>query len=385
MRLLASLLWLPCLASALTLTRVATPKDGSTPLVLADATRLRDGTWIVQDDDDAFWYSTDKGATWKAVPSPGIGDAADIMGEALVDDDHTRLWSFAKGWHDMVFPASWSVGSALITYAGSEGVQAKVVGTTARYYVTADGWETWTELLSHDVSASPHETDALGEYAGGKIWFFPEDSGYGRGTSDGRTWTRIASPSFQPWLLTSEGTGSILSSFGMDMEAMTGQAAYSLDGGQSWIEGSLSKPGSMIVAAENGVFVSVAENAERVMEMWMSPRIDLGWEKVGPIEGFFFEGTTAYVARTDGLYRVDNLGTAVRRSSPRPASRLVREAGVLTLLSDASDLGKPWTLLATDGSRLASGTVRSPRLVLPGGLSAGWLRLGDATLPLTGL
>lgn len=385
MRLLASMLWLPCLASALTLTRVSTPKDGSSPLTLADATRLYDGTWVVQDDEDNFWYSADKGSSWSSIPAPAVGDTADIMGDALVDEDHLRLWTRAKGWHGMTFPANWSVGSPLITYAGSEGIQAKMVGTTVRYYTTADGWETWTELLTHDASASPDDADPLGEYAAGKVWFFPEDSGYGRGTADGRTWTRIAAPSFRPWLLTSEGTGTILSSFGMDMETMKGNAAYSLDGGKSWIEGPLDRPGSMIVGADNGVFVSVAENSERAMEMWMSPRIDMGWERVGEIQGFFFEGKAAHVALADGIYRVDNLGTAVQRATPRSASRLVREGGVLTLLADPSDLGKPWTLLSTDGSRIASGTITGPRLALPGHVLAGWLRLGGATLPLTGL
>lgn len=385
MRILASLLWLPCLASALTLTRVSTPKDGSTPLTLADATRLYDGTWVVQDDEDNFWYSADKGATWKSIPASPAGGVSDIMGDALVDRSNDRLWTSAKGWHMMTFPASWSVGSPLITYAGSEGIQAKMVGTTVRYYTTADGWETWSELLTHDASASPDDVDPLGEYAAGKIWFFPEDSGYGRGTADGRTWTRIATPSFRPWLLTSEGTGTILSTFGMDMETMKGNAAYSLDGGKSWIEGPLDRPGSMIVAAENGAFVSVAENSERVMEMWMSPRIDMGWERVGEIQGFFFEAKAAHVALADGIYRVDNLGTAVQRSTPRSSARVVRQNGVLTLLSDASLLGSPWVLLSTDGSRVASGTISGSHQSLPGHVTAGWIRIGERVLPLTGL
>lgn len=385
MRRLVSLLSIPCLASALTLTRVSTPMDGSTPLNLSSATRLADGTWIVQDDLSRSWYSTDKGGSWKAIPEPTPMENADIMGEVVVNETNDRLWTPAKGWHDMVFPASWSVGPWTRSYVGSEGVRAKVVGGTVHYWITSDAWETWTELLSHDAAAAADPTDPIGHYALGKVWFFPADSGYGRGTADGRTWTRIAVPSFAPLLATSQGTGGILSAYGFDLDALENHVAYSLDSGRTWVERPFSEPGSWIVAAQGGVFASGTMSGSDAMNLWLSPRIDLGWERVGPIEDVFFDGSTTYVVQADGIYRVDNLGTAVQRSAPRAASRLVREAGVLVLLSDASDLGKPWTLVSADGSRIASGTVTGPRLTLPGHVPTGWLRVGGSTIPLNGL
>jgi len=285
----AALLALPCLASAVTLTKVGTvPSNGGHSIVVADGTKLHDGTWVVGDSANAFWGSSDQGKTWSQVPALP-GDTIQTMGDALSSVQSYDIWTPSKGWHEMTFPASWNkiFATGGYTYVGSDGVAAIQASDTSavRYYKTADGFDTWTDFLTVANADLPVGIDPVGWAALGKIWYILPDSGYARGTADGKVWTRIALPSgITTKALTSQRADSILTLIGSgsDNQAVAG---YSLDKGNSCnssmavqLDASLLGSSWQVVGADGAV---------RARGTASSLRLDLptlrgaGWLKVG--------------------------------------------------------------------------------------------------------
>lgn len=377
-----SLLCLPVLASALTLTRVATPTIAAKPVNIADGFRIHDGSWVVIDSSGDAAYSADKGVTWTAIPWPGAGDSAIFMGDGLVNLDNDLVWTRAKGWHDVTFPPSWTIGSATTTYSGSEGIQARQVGSTIHYYRTADGWETWNDWLSLPLSVVPDGADEFGQLALGKLWFVVADSGYARGTADGRNWEIMDLPSFETWYLTSLDIDSIVMAMGFLQDDESEMSGFSLDRGKSWISGPVSEPGHALVAVHEGVYLTAVGEPEGVYEIWASRDPRSGWERLGEAHGFFSEPGMLLVAMSDGIYRVDGLGTSVRRRTSRGESRLVREGDRRVLMVEDALRGREWAIHGPDGARIAAGTTAGNRIEVPSNLRAGWIRVGDRVVPI---
>jgi len=391
----AVLLALPCLASAATLTKVGIlPSTGGHEIVVADGTKLHDGTWVVGDSANVFWGSSDQGKTWSQVPALP-GDTIQTMGDALTSVQSYGIWTPSKGWHEMTFPASWkqifgTEGS--FTYVGSDGVAAIRASDTSalHYYTTADGFDTWTDFLIVANSDLPAGIDPIGWSALGKIWYILPDSGYARGTADGKVWSRIVLPSgITTEALTSQWADSILTLIGFDNDSQA-MAGYSLDKGVSWVVGSPDQPGKFITFAQGGYFASLSEaiaiNETVQAPTWISRSLG-DWESLGMCSFMFLENGLPHVVKADGIYRVDLIGTGIARSGAS-ASDLVRlERGASSTVAhlDASLRGKPWQVVGADGAVRAGGSVSSTRLELPAVHGAGWLKVGNTTVAIPAL
>lgn len=382
MRPFLSLLCLPVLASALTLTRVATPTIANKPVKIDDGFRIHDGSWVVIDSTGTAAYSADKGVTWTAIPSPGSMDSAIFMGDGLVNLDNDRVWTRAKGWHDVVFPPSWTIGSATTTYSGSEGIQARQVGSTIHYYRTADGWETWSDWLSLPLSVVPDGADEFGQLALGKLWFVVADSGYARGTSDGRAWEIMDLPAFETWYLTSLDIDTIVMAMGFLQGEDTELSGFSLDRGKTWISGPATQPGHALVAVHEGVYLTAVGEPEGEYEIWASRDPRTGWERLGKVKGFFAESGMLLVALSDGIYRVDGLGTSVHRRSTRGESRWMRDGDRRVLQVEDALLGREWEIRGPNGARIGSGAAAGSRIEVPANVRTGWIRIGDKVVPI---
>lgn len=391
----AALLALPCLASAVTLTKVGTlPSNGGHPIVVADGTKLHDGTWVVGDSANAFWGSSDQGKTWSQVPALP-GDTIQTMGDALSSVQSYDIWTPSKGWHEMTFPASWKriFATGGYTYVGSDGVAAIQASDTSavRYYKTADGFDTWTDFLTVANADLPVGIDPVGWAALGKIWYILPDSGYARGTSDGKAWTRIALPSeITTEALTSQRVDSILTLIGSgsDNQAVAG---YSLDKGNSWVVGSPDQPGKFISFAQGGYFASLSEaiaiNETVQAPTWISRSLG-DWESLGTSSAVFLEDGQPHVIKADGIYRIDLNGTGISRSTSGANGlllKLERGASSMAVQLDASLLGSSWQVVGADGAVRARGTASSLRLDLPTLRGAGWLKVGNTTLAIPAL
>jgi hypothetical protein len=382
MRRFLSILCIPVLASALTLTRVSTPTIANKPVNIDDGYRIHDGSWVVIDSTGAAAYSADKGVTWTAIPSPGAGDSSIFMGDGLVNLDYDRIWTKAKGWHDVVFPPSWTIGFATTTYAGSEGIQARQVGSTIHYYRTDDGWETWKDWISLPITVVPEGADEFGQLALDKLWFVVADSGYARGTANGRTWEIMDLPSFETWYLTSFDIDSIVMAVGFLQEGNTEMGGFSLDRGKTWISGATRDPGHALVAVHEGIYLSAAGEPDGEYDIWASRDPRSGWVLLGKLKGLFLEPGMLLVAKSDGIYRVDGLGSAVQRRSTRGESRWVKEGDRRVLLVEDGLLGREWTIHGTNGARIGSGIVAGGRIAVPSSVQAGWVRIGDKVVPI---
>lgn len=393
---LVALLALPCIASAVTLTKVGTvPTSGGSAIAIADGVRLHDGTWVVGDSTNAFWGSVDQGKSWTPVPTLP-GDTIAVLGDALTSHQTYGIWTPAKGWHDMSFPASWMkivTAGDYFTYMGSDGLAAIQVNVDSdiQYCRSVDGFETWQDFLTVSYADVPAGADPIGNLALGKIWYVVADSGYARGTADGRSWTRVSLPtSFTTYFLTSENADTILTAIGADADGNT-SGGYSLDRGKTWTERSTSEPGAAIVMAKNGYFVSIT--GDQMMgaldvPAWISRDLT-NWEPIGKAVDVLFEGAQPYAIKADGIYRIDAVAgsTGISRGVNGADALLKLERGVraMSVQLDASLLGKPWQLVGADGSVRARGTVASTSLELPALRGAGWLKVGGATLAIPGL
>jgi len=387
MRLAAlALLALPCLASAVTLTLVSVPKNQGAAIVIDDVERLVDGTWVACQKDGLCVYSADQGSSWASVPALA-GDTAEIMGRALVAKRGLKVWSRAKGWHDMVGPTSLTAGTQTFAYVGSEGVRSRQVGSTMTWFRSDSTWENWSEWFSVPVSGeNPEEVLQAGFPALGKVWFCILDSGYARGTADGKNWSRMTLLDFEPMMITSERIGGIVTMIGLDAN-YTLQAGWSADSGKTWTQGGLSSPGNALLLAESGYFLSTTAALGGALEGWISRSATGGWESLGQMQGLFFEAGVPYVAVGNSLYRVEGVGTGIARSGASASGlvRLERSASSTVAHLDASLQGKPWLLLGADGSVSSRGTVTSNTLELPALRGASWLKVGSATLAIPAL
>lgn len=387
MRLAAfALLVLPCLASAVTLTLASVPKNQGATLVLDDVERLVDGTWVACQADGLCVYSADQGSSWTKVPAL-VGDTADIMGRALVSKQGFEVWTRAKGWHDMVGPASLTAGTQTFSYVGSEGVRSRQVGSTMTWFRSDSTWENWTEWFSLPVAGeNTEELLQAGFPALGKVWISVLDSGYARGTADGKTWSRMSLLGFEPMMITSERTGGIITMIGLD-ENFTLQAGWSADSGKTWNQGGLTTPGNALLLAEGGYYLSATAALGEELTGWISRSATGGWESLGKMLGVFFEAGLPYVAVGNSIYRVDGIGTGIARSgsSATDLVRLERSASSTVAHLDASLLGKPWQLVGADGAVHARSTATSITLELPSLRGAAWLKVGSVTQPVPAL
>lgn len=381
----AALLALPCLASALTLTKVATPKVGSSAIEIADAERLIDGTWAVCSEDGSCLQSADKGASWTAI-SALSGDTAEIAGKALVSRNGTQVWTRAKGWHAMKLPTSFSTGTYSYNYVGSEGVRARQVGSTMTWYRADSTWENWTEWFSMQVSGQFDEELAQSGYTAlGKVWFPIADSGYLRGTADGKTWSRMTAPDFEPLMLTSERSPGVVAGIGLTATYSL-RGGWSADTGKTWTQGDGSLPGQILMLSEMGYEMSVTVSGMQMSEFWLSRSRTGGWESIGDVKGFFFEAGVPHVVKADGIYRVDGMASGISRGGKGPSNLLRLERGAVTaVLLDASLLGKEWQLVGADGAVRARGTTSSLRQELPALRGTGWFKVGPESLAIPAL
>lgn len=382
-RKLGFVLLLAALAAVANPVRVASPTESGKILPLAEAARLPDGTWAVQDMGGKVWYSVNQGASWALVPESGTMFGR-VFGNAVVGGDDRRYWMASTGWRDMAIPASYQNGSESFITNGGERSFFDADAGGGRFYVSDDSLRTWREVLQIPTASLPPEGFRIDFHRGaGRYWFVVTDSGYLRGTVDGRDWVQVPLPEdIMVYTLGFDQDDPGITVVAMD-EMMRPVFFRTENLGKTWEQLGLDVPGGVTQRVGKDVFASITlKDGEEVW--WIGSTRNGPWTKIelAGVENVFTDGGRIYAVGSEGLFQVELSDVGVRPSMARSSFAMRRVDGRLQVEIPKEMTGSSWKMLAANGSHLASGIVRNTTLVVDLPREPAWLWLGDGVQPL---
>ncbi|MBK8802878.1 MAG: hypothetical protein IPN71_12670 [Fibrobacteres bacterium] len=380
---------LPALAFASKGATVPVPKDsqGRSPAITRSMV-TKDGTWIVADTAHRIWWSRDVGAHWDSVASSPNGSPAEMFGETVWNSAESHAWTSDAGWRTIDYPAACGAGRSNSISSG--GVIGLIDSARANvsFCRSNDGLRTWVYWMSIPVSTLPVGVkDLTGDHWNNKIWYPVADSAYVRGTSDGRSWSRIDLPprmkTFEFVPLTSNGSELVL--FGGESGREMVHVAVSTDLGNTWDVHSASEPGWLVRKMSGNLFSTMTFDTLQGRGYGISRSRSGPWTMLDTaFRGNLVQGDDPYVVEEHAIYKLvlDGVG---RRFKPAASEWSVRrEQGILAVSLPSALQASAWTVRAIDGRKLASGRVTGERIELSLAMAGGLLTVGDQTRMLPG-
>ncbi len=383
------LMILPMVAFSVPKTFVSTPFAGGKAVPLGDGTILPDGTWVVADTlEGSVYYSTDRGGHWNQTPIQSPDLPSHLFGNAVLSSDDRSYWMPSTGWKPMVLPTSLIPETDAFLANTGERAILNASGSKAIYYFSKDSLRTWTELFQIDTSLVPggEAKDLTFTKVGDKFWFSIPDSGYLRGTSDGKAWVRAPLPDgFMVDMIQPDLTGSEIRVMGFDSNDPGNFLLASTSNlGVNWNVGSGDQPGAMFLPLGDHLYLSTSViDLEIGGSTWLS-RSQLGpWTEIDSIDPYscFSDAGVVYAVASEGIYRIDLPMVSVVAKQGLSKFTTTRSGSSILLDLPPEMLGMDWWVGGIDGIQLASGTIRSKRLTISVPKNA-WIRVGDRTQKL---
>lgn len=376
--------FLPALAFATKGMTVPVPKDpqGRSPAITRSMV-MKDGTWIVADTAHRIWWSRDVGTHWDSVATSPNGSPVEVFGETVWNGSESHVWTFDAGWRTIDYPKVCGAGrSSSISSGGVIGI-IDSAGANVSFCQSSDGLRTWVFWMSIPVSSLPEGiTDLTGDRWNDKIWYPVVDSGYVRGTADGRTWTRIDLPplmtSFTFMPLTSNGSELVI--HGGETSRKMVRVAISTDLGNTWDVHSASEPGWLVRKMSGNLFSTMTFDTLQGRGYGISRSRSGPWTMLDTaFRGNLVQGDDPYVVEEHVIYKLilDGVG---RRFKPAASEWSVRrEQGILVVNLPSSLQTGAWTVRALCGRKLASGRVAGERIDIPLAMAGALLTIGEQT------
>ncbi len=376
---------LPAFSFALQLVPIPSPLDaGGRKLPLEDGTSFGNGKWVVEDTSGLDWYTLDAGTNWSRVPAPrgGSGLENGIFGSAILDSTERSYWTPESGWKAMVFRGRTPTGN--MTYIGSDGIRGFSAGdgSSQEIYSSSDDLRSWDFQFALDESDPGFDSWAIFRQAG-KFWFGNTDSNSLFGTSNGVSWDKIPLPEDFGFVHTYETTDpSVFTLVGFDAatQGFT-DLRTSRDRGATWTKIDLEDPATHSHPIAEGVWLSETYPKSGAPAIWIAAGADGPWTKIDHpwLEGLFVDRTTPYLLGTDGLFRVEGLGTAIQPRVARERPILRRRGAAWTMEVPVAWRGQRWSLVGTDGRILGTGQTTA-ETALPAAKGPAWLRIGNVSI-----
>lgn len=369
-------LLLPGLAAAAVPIRVPSPVESGKTIPLKEGARLPDGTWAVQDTAGKVWYSVNQGATWALVPEWETMFGR-VFGCAVLGGGDRRYWMASTGWRDMTIPASYHDGMESFITNGGERSFFDADAGGGWFYVSDDSLRTWREVFQLPTASLPPDEFRIDFHrGGGRYWFIVADSGYLRGTTDGRDWVRVPLPEdIMVFTLAFDQDDPGIMVVAMD-ERMRLVFFRTEDLGNTWEQLGLDVPGSVTHRVGKDVFTSITQKSG--LEVWWIGSTRNGpWTKVelAGVENVFTDGGRIYAVGSQGLFQVELSDVGVRPSMARSSFAMRRIEGRLQIDIPKEMSGASWKMLAANGRLLASGAVRNTAIVVDIPQEPAWLQV----------